>query len=392
MKAIKNKTNGLTGDVAMSKGYATIDRSETERRDGFPVGWTILWLALLFAWLYNAQAFPKNSAVANRRPVVAASFVNPFVAQVDSIGITVSDADKAVEFYSKVLSFEKVSDIEVAGEDYERLQGVFGLRMRVVRMKLGDEFIELTQYIAPEGRPVPVDSRSNDRWFQHIAIITNDMERAYLWLRQNKVRHASTNPQRLPDWNKNAAGIKAFYFKDPDGHALEILQFPEGKGFAKWHTKTDKLFLGIDHTAIVVADTNESLKLYRDVLDLKIAGTSENYGTEQEHLNNVEGARLRITSLQAADGGPGIEFLEYIAPRNGRATPADTKANDLWSWQTNLVTRSLNPLMKVLIGKSVFVSTDLTILNDTALGFSKGFLVRDSDGHALRLIERLEKQ
>ena len=153
--------------------------------------------------------------------------------------MTVSDMDVSVDFYSRVLSFEKVSDVEVTGEDYERLQGVFGLRMRVVRMRLGAEFIELTEYLTPKGRPVPVDSRSNDRWFQHIAIITSDMDKAYALLRQNKVEHASTGPQRLPDWNKNAGGIKAFYFRDPDKHWLEILQFPSGKGDQKWQQKTN---------------------------------------------------------------------------------------------------------------------------------------------------------
>src|SRR4051812_26882331 len=217
---------------------------------------------------------------------------NPALVEgVDAIGITVSDMDRAVDFYSKVLRFEKTSDTEVAGEDYERLQGVFGVRMRVVRMRLGDEFIELTEYLAPKGRPVPVDSRSNDRWFQHVAIITSDMDKAYAWLRQNKVEHASTGPQRLPDWNKNAGGIQAFYFKDPDKHALEILEFPKGKGAEKWHSHTS-LFLGIDHTAIVVSNTDASLKFYRDTLGFQVVGTSENYGTEQEHLNNVFGARL----------------------------------------------------------------------------------------------------
>src|SRR6266852_5173160 len=120
---------------------------------------------------------------------------NPALVEgVDAIGITVSDMDRAVDFYSKVLTFEKVSDTEVAGESYEHLEGVFGLRMRVVRMRLGDEFIELTEYLAPKGRPIPVDSRSNDRWFQHIAIIVSDMDKAYAWLRQNKVEHASSGP------------------------------------------------------------------------------------------------------------------------------------------------------------------------------------------------------
>src|SRR5207244_7955822 len=116
--------------------------------------------------------------------------------------------------YAKVLTFEKVSDTEVAGENYEHLEGVFGLRMRVVRMRLGDEFIELAEYLVPKGRPIPVDSRSNDRWFQHIAIIVSDMDKAYARLRQAKVQHASSGPLRLTDSNNNAVGIWSLYLKD----------------------------------------------------------------------------------------------------------------------------------------------------------------------------------
>jgi catechol 2,3-dioxygenase-like lactoylglutathione lyase family enzyme len=312
----------------------------------------------------------------------------PLVERVGAIGMTVSDMDKSVDFYSKVLSFEKVSDVEIAGEDYERLQGVFGLRMRVVRMKLGDEFIELTEYLTPKGRPVPVDSRSNDRWFQHIAIITSDMDKAYALLRQHKVEHASTGPQRLPDWNKNAGGIKAFYFRDPDKHWLEILEFPTDKGDHKWQ-KNDKLFLGIDHTAIVVGDTEASLKFYRDALGLRVAGTSENYGTEQEHLNNVFGARLRITSLRAASGGPGIEFLEYLAPNDGRPFPADARASDLFHWQTTLVVNTTDLFAKRLRAEnSRFVSPGVVTLSEKNLGFSKGLLARDPDGHVMALVEK----
>jgi catechol 2,3-dioxygenase-like lactoylglutathione lyase family enzyme len=287
-----------------------------------------------------------------------------------------------------VLSFEKVSDVEVTGEDYERLQGVFGLRMRVVRMRLGNEFIELTEYLAPKGRPVPVDSRSNDRWFQHIAIITSDMDKAYSWLRENKVEHASTGPQRLPDWNKNAGGIKAFYFRDPDKHWLEVLEFPPGKGDAKWQRK-ERLFLGIDHTAIVVSNTEASLKFYRDVLGLHVAGTSENYGTEQEHLNNVFGARLMITSLRAGSGGPGIEFLEYLAPRDGRPAPTDARANDLLHWQTTLLVNSADTFAQnFLAGNIRFVSPGTVAIADRQLGFSKGLLARDPDGHVVALVEK----
>ena len=279
----------------------------------------ILFLAIVVL-CRAALASPPASA-----PVVA----------VDSVAMTVNDLDRAVDFYTRVLTFEKVSEREVVGTDYEHLYGVFGMRLRVARMKLGDESIELMQFLAPRGRPAPVDSRSNDRWFQHVAIIVSDMDRAYARLRQFKAEHASSSPQRLPDWNPNAGGIEAFYFRDPDGNHLEILEFPPGKGDAKWHQQNGKLFLGIDHTAIVVADTEASLRFYRDQLGMRVVGMSENYGTEQEHLNNVFGAHLAITALRAPRG-PGVELLEYLAPRTGRPIPSDTQANDDWYWQINM--------------------------------------------------------
>jgi len=307
---------------------------------------------------------------------------------VDSIGITVSDMDRTVDFYSRILTFEKVSDTEVSGDDVEHLEGVFGTRMRVVRMKLGDEFIELTEYLAPKGRPIPVDSRSNDRWFQHIAIIVSDMDKAYARLRQNKAEFASSGPQKLPDWNKNAAGISAFYFKDPDEHPVEILQFPSDKGAAKWHQPSDKLFLGIDHTAIVVWDTDASVRFYHDLLGMRVAGESENYGTEQEHLNNVFGAHLRITALRAARG-PGIELLEYLAPRDGRPFPSDERGNDIVHRHTLLLTQHADTAASQLLAhKSNFVSSGVVANHTGQLGFSKALIVRDPDGHAIEIEEK----
>jgi catechol 2,3-dioxygenase-like lactoylglutathione lyase family enzyme len=192
--------------------------------------------------------------------------------------------DRSVEFYSKVLSFEKTSDVEVWGTEYEHLQGLFGLRMRVVRMKLGYEAIELTEYLAPQGRPTPVDSRSHDRWFQHIALIVNDMDRAYTWLRQHKVQHASTGPQCLPE---------------------------------------------------------------------------------------------------------GIEFLEYLAPRDGRPYPEDARANDLLHWQTKLLTHNTEAMAKrVGSGEYKLLSPGIVAISSNHLGFRKAITVRDPDGHVMQIVEK----
>ncbi len=324
--------------------------------------------------------------------ILLAGWVPETVAQlvksVGAVGMTVSDMDRSVAFFSEILSFEKVSDVEVHGAEFEKLRGVFGLRMRVVRMILGAESIELTQYLAPEGRPIPADWRSNDHWFQHIAIVVSDMDRAYEHLRAHKIRHASTGPQTIPATNKAAAGIRAFYFKDPDGHVLEVIYFPPGKGDPRWRKHRDKLFLGIDHTAIVVSSTRSSLEFYRDLLGLRLAGESMNYGIEQERLNNVAGARLHISVLKA-DSGPGIEFLEYLTPSNGRPAPQDTAANDLWHWQTTLRTPdAVTAARNIRRSRGRLVSPKVSSIPDGVLGFNKGFLARDPDGHGVQFVEK----
>ena len=342
----------------------TIANSEKKE---IPFGWLIIVILSLLAMISSAHG--------------------QAVTHVESVGFTVSDMDKEVDFYTSVLTFEKVSDKDVLGDDFEHLSGVFGAHVRIVDLKLGSEMLELTEYLTPQGRPVPVDSRSNDHWFQHIAIIVSDMDKAYQILRLNKVRHASTAPQTLPAYITAAAGIKAFYFKDFDNHVLEILQFPDGKGLPKWHdlAKSGNLFLGIDHTAIVVGDSDASLKFYRDTLGLSVAGTSDNYGPEQEHLNNVFGAKLHITGLRTKEDGIAVEFLEYVAPRDGRPYPKDSKSSDLWHWQTSFAARDLASFFQSY--RAEFISSGIISVDNEKLGFSRASMIRDPDGHAVRLIE-----
>jgi catechol 2,3-dioxygenase-like lactoylglutathione lyase family enzyme len=304
---------------------------------------------------------------------------------VETVGITVGSLDRSVGFFTGVLGFERLSQTELAGRPYELLHGVFGARMRVARLRLGDEQVELTEYLAPRGRAYPAVTRGNDRWFQHVAIIVSDMDAAYARLRAHGAAHASTGPQRLPESNPNAGGISAYYFRDPDGHFLEILAFPPGKGLARWQRK-DALFLGIDHTAIVVADTDPALAFYRDALGLQVVGGSENHGEEQEHLNNVFGARLRITTLRAPQG-PGIELLEYLAPRDGRPTPLDLKANDLAHWQTTVAAGNIDALLANQHGGGL-VSPNVVPVDAAEMRFARGLMIRDPDGHAVRVVER----
>jgi catechol 2,3-dioxygenase-like lactoylglutathione lyase family enzyme len=355
------------------------------------LGWIVAMSAGVGGCAATGQGVSGQGALVQSQAQIAApshSVPPETTASVQSVvrvGMTVSDLNRSIEFYSTVLGFTEDSENEATGEFLEHLTGVFGARVRTARLRLGEEEIELTQYLAPEGRPIPVDSRSNDLWFQHIAIAVSDIDRAYTHLRGHKVRHASTGPQTLPQYLPNAAGISAFYFKDPDGHVLEVIHFPPGKGDPRWATPapSNAIFLGIDHTAIAVADTEASLHFYRDTLGLRIAGGSENYGTEQEHLNNVFGVRLKITTLKAARG-PGVELLEYLTPVTGRPYPADSRANDLWHWQTTMESSSLKQICKRIdLARAPWISTGIVAEE----GQRSSMMVRDPDGHAMLITE-----
>jgi catechol 2,3-dioxygenase-like lactoylglutathione lyase family enzyme len=169
---------------------------------------------------------------------------------------------------------------------------------------------------------------------------------------------------------------------------LEVIWFPHGKGAPRWQERPrGALFLGIDHTAIVVADTEASLRLYRDVLGLAVAGKSDNHGDEQAHLNGVEGAHLRITTLRAAHG-PGVELLQYLEPAGGRPFPADARPNDLVHWQTTLLVAALDGAGRAALGAGATLASRAPAeLAGSRLSLRRALLIRDPDGHALLLAE-----
>jgi hypothetical protein len=117
-------------------------------------------------------------------------------------------------------------------------------------------------------------------------------------------------------------------------------------------------------------------------LGLKVVGSSENYGIEQERLNNVFGARLRITALRAGSG-PGVELLEYLAPRTGRPMPIDTQSNDLWSWHIDMAADVAAADGAIRAHRYGYVSPGPVTMETGNAQYS--LLLRDPDGHATLL-------
>ncbi len=308
--------------------------------------------------------------------------------EIRGIALTVADLDHSVAFYEGALGFREVATGVIADDETDALTGLSSTRIRHATLQLNDERIELQQYLSAPGRPLPVDSRSNDLWFQHFAIVVRDMDAAYAQLSRYSVQAISSAPQTIPASNPAAAGIRAYKFRDPDGHPLELLQFPLGKGNPKWQRPGTDLFLGIDHSAITVASTRVSLRFWVDLLGLSVAGGSLNTGPAQAQLDGTPGAVVRITGLRAPHpGGLGLEFLQYLSPEDGRANLAAARPNDIAHVHVVLEVDDLGGLVDELSRAGVaFISRQPARAH--GMPPASGVMVKDPDGHAVLLVRR----
>jgi len=315
-----------------------------------------------------------------------------------SIGFTCSDSDAIANFYEQHLGCQRLETLLVDGGSYGQLIGLPGSQLKLVRLQLGEEILELTEVqhlgagLSP-GRAIPPDARSCDLWFQHICIVVNDMAAAAApisgLIASGKLQTISSAPQTLPNWNTAAAGIVAFKFHDPDGHCLELLQFPADKGEPRWHRKQSKPVLGIDHSAIANADTPRSCRFYEELLGLRLGGDGVNSGIEQDQLDGLSDTSVRITSHRCPEGA-GIECLNYQHPNIGRPMATDQNAADLAHWQIRLNVSDLAGITtEVETYGGSLVSPGIVTLEGAqakALGFGQALQIRDPDGHQLQLV------
>jgi catechol 2,3-dioxygenase-like lactoylglutathione lyase family enzyme len=296
------------------------------------------------------------------------------------VGITVADLARAEAFYRDALGFEPAGDPREAGPDYTAALGLPDARATVLRMRLGAQEIELAAF-TPPGRPYPEGSASTDLWFQHIAIVVGDMAAAHAraahvaaTLGSGAAPITEGGPQRLPP---SSGGVTAWKFRDPEGHPLELIAFPSGGGPETWREiPRDALTVGIDHSAISVADAGRSAAFYGDVLGLSVASREVNRGPEQERLDAVPGAVVDVVALAPPDAAtPHVELLGYREPR-GRPIPADLRANDVAATRLIFETDEIPALAKALG------------VEDRLVGPGAPYLLgRDPDGHLLVFAE-----
>ena len=229
------------------------------------------------------------------------------------IELTVADLARSERFYVEALGFAVAHHND---PDAATLAAFGGGQVRQAVLRRGAQTLALQAFDAV-GAPYPADATACDQVFQHFAMPVADMGAAVARLAPfGPAAISKGKPQHLP---ARSGGATAWKFRDPDGHPLELIQFP------------DRHAGGIDHSAIAVLDAERSIAFYRG-LGLNVAARQTNVGPEQDALDGLSGARVDVVALEPPDPAPHVELLAYHTPVGrpcARLRPHDITATRL---------------------------------------------------------------
>lgn len=227
--------------------------------------------------------------------------------------LVTANLDRLTQFYRDVLGFTATGQAEPIDGGEMALLGVPGTARRQ-RLSIGEQVLAIDEF-AVAGRPYPESSTAASPWFQHLALVVGDVVEAY-----GRLRHISPisegGPQHLPPASGSA---HAFKFRDPDGHPLELLQFPPNGAPRAWKDRgavPGQLAMGVDHSAISVGNLDASMAFYAG-LGLSPGKRTLNKGVEQQRLDDLRDVEVTVQPMQPRETTPHLELLAYHVPPAG---------------------------------------------------------------------------
>lgn len=228
-----------------------------------------------------------------------------------------ADPARLSTFY-RAMGFDVGGPAPVAAAEMELL-GVAGAGSRIA-MRLGDSRVDLDRFDHP-GRAFPSGSVACDAIFQHLALVTDDVEAA--WRRAREAGATRISRARKVTLPASSGGVTAVKFRDPEGHPIEFLQFPSG-ATTSWMGHG---IMGVDHSAITVRDIAASRRFYAGH-GLTAGKVMVNGGPTQDVLDGLDGVEVDVLPMNPAHGPPHVELLGYRHPL-GRETSPPTAVNDI---------------------------------------------------------------
>ena len=141
--------------------------------------------------------------------------------RVSHIGICVSDWKRSLRFYSDLLGFRYVREIELTGEPAATLLQLDGVAFRAIYIEREGLRIELLHYDEPPAHSGPTPRPMNQLGFTHLSLRVDDLDASLERFAAAGVEVLEQTRIGIPEANTNAV-----FIADPDGTLIELMQQP----------------------------------------------------------------------------------------------------------------------------------------------------------------------
>lgn len=132
---------------------------------------------------------------------------------VHHVGTTVSDLDRAVDFYTEVFDLEVLRRFTASGEGFSTGVGVPGATGQFAHLDGDGVRVELVEY-DPAGDDAVAGS-VNDRGAKHLGFGVDDVEAFYESL--------PGDVETLSEPQTSNTGTTILFLRDPEGNLVEVL-------------------------------------------------------------------------------------------------------------------------------------------------------------------------
>jgi catechol 2,3-dioxygenase-like lactoylglutathione lyase family enzyme len=252
----------------------------------------------------------------------------------------VENLDVALHFYVDLLGFQMprqprtVSHTDVPFPELLNNQGAPDARLHWVSVFIpGSKWrLELLEFTEIDRKPV--QPRPQDPGAMTLVLQVRDLDALLAKLKQEHVTVVTPGAQPMT-LASGSGKVRAVVVKDPDGHFVELQQ---PVPLPTTGVPADGNILGA-RVRITVADTDETLRLYRDKFGFRPEiGTFSSEAT-QLRLLGISTAQFRVTT--AAVPNVPDQVLEFIEFKGLDRTPLRSRISDPGSSRIQLRVRDL---------------------------------------------------
>ncbi len=157
----------------------------------------------------------------------------PIKATFHHVGITVTNLERAIEWYGKVFGIKPAFSINVSGASGERTLRLPPHIHRAALLPIGHFAIELLEF---EPTRKPMEMRQDDVGYVYICFAVDDLEDVYSRLKSEGIDF-HTEPLHADEGQ--IAGSKFCVMRDPDGKTIELVELGPGMHVPELHKAAD---------------------------------------------------------------------------------------------------------------------------------------------------------